>query len=792
MPLADFTTVQKWLIQRFGSDQSVHDLPRVMRLPGFMHQKDEPFLSRIVSCTSVQPYPSELFLKLAGEAVTPPPSPPSSKSKSTPAGTNEGSRSRLNTEALQKLELWVPVLFPEAVQHGRIWRVSSAALGRDLEEDLSLSPEGIKDFGLHDIGDPREGKRTPIDVIVEHGGKTVQEAVAWLHLRLLIPGDRSLDNSVLAFLNATLREGIDKSVIIAAALDEARGNPIFEHVRENGGDEYVKQTIAKVLNELPATAEGKKRIIRYVRGERHKATDAMQRALIAAGCPVFYRGGVLVEPLWRWEKTGDHNRDILVTMLVKLNPSRLSYMTAKHAASFQKYNVRLKQWEPIDPPRDVVEQLLELGHWSFPTIKEIINSPTMRPDGSLLTTPGYDPATQLWYKSSGDIELPMIPDCPTRAEAEAALQLLQDLLKGFPFKDEVSKAVAIAGLMTPVLRGAFEFAPMFLILAPEAGSGKSYLVIVIGTLATGRAPVPLPMVENKDELDKRLTAAMFGAKPILHLNNLDFDLESGLLNQIITDGTVDIRPFGKNDQTISCDCRGTTTFANGNNIRIVGDLVRRTLTVRIDAKSEHPETRTFTFYPVEQVRADRGKYLAAIFTIVRAYIAAGRPHKDATALAGFSDWSRTVREPLIWLGLEDPVKSMEDNRANDPKREALRQRIEGLVAAFGTGTTFTAAEVHTKITATEQSPSGAMRASHPQLVTGFLRDDGKPISSKTVGNQLSKDLDRVSGGRRIECVVKDAHQGNRYRIWAETDRQEGPKPLEGRFDHETTEERVFD
>ena len=38
---------------------------------------------------------------------------------------------------------------------------------RDLQEDLSLVPDGIVDFGVADMGDEREGKRTPIDIVLE-------------------------------------------------------------------------------------------------------------------------------------------------------------------------------------------------------------------------------------------------------------------------------------------------------------------------------------------------------------------------------------------------------------------------------------------------------------------------------------------------------------------------------------------------------------------------------------------------------------------------------------------------
>ncbi len=41
--LEDFTRIQKALITRFQGDTAVHDLPRVMRLPGFYTKKETPF-----------------------------------------------------------------------------------------------------------------------------------------------------------------------------------------------------------------------------------------------------------------------------------------------------------------------------------------------------------------------------------------------------------------------------------------------------------------------------------------------------------------------------------------------------------------------------------------------------------------------------------------------------------------------------------------------------------------------------------------------------------------------------
>jgi hypothetical protein len=93
----------------------------------------------------------------------------------------------VNTAALQNPGRWVPDLFGSMakLQPGTgVWRVSSRNLGRNLQEDLSIAPTGIVDFGVADMGDRRHGKRTAIDLVIEHGGKNATDAAFWLCDRL--------------------------------------------------------------------------------------------------------------------------------------------------------------------------------------------------------------------------------------------------------------------------------------------------------------------------------------------------------------------------------------------------------------------------------------------------------------------------------------------------------------------------------------------------------------------------------------------------------------------------------
>ena len=113
-----------------------------------------------------------------GEAVAPSPS-PKPRSTAEPAGPFRA----VNDAAMADLGRWVPLLFGEAAREDRRggYRVSSAAIGRDREEDISISPKGIVDFGERDMGDAKRGKRTPIDLVIEHGNAPDAAAAAkWL------------------------------------------------------------------------------------------------------------------------------------------------------------------------------------------------------------------------------------------------------------------------------------------------------------------------------------------------------------------------------------------------------------------------------------------------------------------------------------------------------------------------------------------------------------------------------------------------------------------------------------
>lgn len=530
----------------------------------------------------------------------------------------------------------------------------------------------------------------------------------------------------------------------------------------------------ELLAYAEASAVYEKRVAIDIRsGETPEIARKIEEAMIAAELPILKRAGQLVEPIWH-DVRDQNGRTLKVCGFRTPTWLNLAELVSKHAVScFQ----RRKNGETfsVDPPAKVMQTILERGHWGFPAVVGILNSPTMRPDGSLLTEPGYDDATQLWHQPAENIELPEILEQPGKVEAEAALALLIDLLSECHFVCDIDRSVALAAIMTTVLRGAFPVVPMFMFHKPEAGTGATYLSNIIATLATGMEAVSLATATGTaEELSKGLSAAATQGRPILFLNNLIVDLSNPILSQMVTEGVVDIRPFGKNDALRRCDCRAMTVLANGNNISVVGELVRRALTCRLDAKNERPEGLTYTKDPIAMIKADRGKYLAAVFIIIRAFRAAGSPEpryaeetkdtKDAAHLAGYADWVRFVQWPLIWLGQEDPVKSQEDARANDPERNAFRERLSALARYF-TGKTFTAADVFAMANEIGNDARGRGVYKYQDLFDAYSVDGrGQRYNAKSIGRQLSADRDK----RWDVCYIEISHKSNKtqntYRV----------------------------
>ena len=87
---------------------------------------------------------------------------------------------------------------------------------------------------------------------------------------------------------------------------------------------------------------------------------------------------------------------------------------------------------PVDCPRNIAEGYLARPDWRLPPLSGVLSAPTLRRDGSLLTTPGYDKATGLYDGPSQ--EFLAVPEKPIQDDARAALAVLNEFDRRVPIR----------------------------------------------------------------------------------------------------------------------------------------------------------------------------------------------------------------------------------------------------------------------------------------------------------------------------------------------------------------------
>jgi len=319
-------------------------------------------------------------------------------------------------------------------------------------------------------------------------------------------------------------------------------------------------------------------------GELPRVVDEAEDALLLLGREIYQRGGLIVRPVQSEPLPAD-------TQVPGWNliPMTRPYLveTLCCAAQFFKYDRRAKSFMVTDAPEVVAETyLMRRGRWRLPALTGVVNTPFLRIDGSICEQPGYDVESGLLFKPNG-ASFPPVPQQPSKDDAAAALETLKELIVSFPFVTSADRSVALSAMLTPLDRHAMETAPLHTFSSPAAGTGKSLLVDIAATLATGRHMPVIAQGRTEEELEKRLGAALLAGDIAISIDNCDHPLESVFLCQALTQRKLNIRVLGKSKNVETPV--NATIFATGNNLVIAGDLTRRSLRCGMDAQCERPE-----------------------------------------------------------------------------------------------------------------------------------------------------------------------------------------------------------
>lgn len=409
------------------------------------------------------------------------------------------------------------------------------------------------------------------------------------------------------------------------------------------------------------------------------------------------------------------------------------------AADWERYDGRAKAYVRCDAPMRVTQQLVR-GYQPklLPTLKGISYQPYFAPDGKLVATAGYNPATGIYGQF--DPAAFDVPE-PTREAGENAITQLNALLREFEFNADHDRSAVLAAMLTATVRPILPLAPAFNITASTPGTGKSYLIDVIRRFVGPGVMVNMSYPLTAEEATKAIPAALAQKPSVLLFDDMQTDwLPHGVINKMMTSEALSERVLGSNRMmTVSTN---TLVLGTGNNVAPVRDMGRRVLTIRLTSQSANPAMRSFKGNPVGAMTKLREHFVSCALTSIRAYLAAGAPVAAVPNIVSFDAWSHFCRQPLIWLGQPDPAQSLFEQLQSDPDDRALAEFLSAWIDLWGT-----------KPVAVRKVADVAEARSDSELTETLFElpvIERGHVNRNKLGWYLKKNAGRIVGGHRID------------------------------------------
>lgn len=385
---------------------------------------------------------------------------------------------------------------------------------------------------------------------------------------------------------------------------------------------------------------------------------------------------------------GPEDRPPLPMVSLPVEPDGLSRLFAEHTYLWaQGYSRQRGNYvEETVPAQRVYSSVLTRRHW--PKVCElhgIVGSPVLRPDGTLLQEPGYDPATGLYLAAK--VQLPHVPARPSREQvAEAKHFLIAKFLGDFPWVADADRANYIGLLVAQILRPYLRsLTPFGLISATTQSSGKTILSEGIGLLYGQKVQ---PWNKNETEMRKAITGLLDQPAATIVYDNVreGTQIDSPTLAMLITTPTWSDRILGTNKTFTAPNDR--LWLATGNNLRLGGDMATRTVLVRLDPKMPRPELRDNDRFGIPHLDqwvkdpANRTDLLWQLLVLVMDWIAAGAPRAKHT-MRQFTTWASATGGLLDHHGIPGFLDNASEVRELDEEDNEWTVFLERWYELFG-------------------------------------------------------------------------------------------------------------
>jgi len=358
--------------------------------------------------------------------------------------------------------------------------------------------------------------------------------------------------------------------------------------------------------------------------------------------------------------------------LVLINKFNFKYILAQNFSffDFEKSN-REEIW-----PKDsfLVPILEEFCIRNEGDTKGVSTIPYLDISGHVRVKKGYDPSTGFIYDEQYS-EFRKLDAAKgvkvTIEQMKKSLKIVEEPIKLFKFKDNISAANMLGAMVTTVLKQWFnndptEMYPGFTTDAPGNGIGKTKLLQILGILVKGYLPPVSTLEGQAEEIKKEIGAKFASGQDFFLFDNVDKKLDSATMASMMTSKTVVFRILGlSKENEFKNNCFVT---ASGKNMKMTAELLRRFLNIRIEPVEVNYLTHDFGFDPVEYTLFNRLKMVENLMILYMGYRQAMDNKKDqpwehfkVEKLGSYEAWSESVGGCVKFIGEFIADKDIDQN-----------------------------------------------------------------------------------------------------------------------------------
>ena len=370
-------------------------------------------------------------------------------------------------------------------------------------------------------------------------------------------------------------------------------------------------------------------------------------------------------------KIKDKNTNKEYTGFIVVKPNRFITFVEKHIITgYTLFDDRTKDWEfkKTSMKNNIACVVLEshILQENIPMIERIFQVPIpIMYNGKLtFSERGYDKRFNLWT--------PFLAPTISHPEMKIkeAKEILNNIYKDFCFKDEQDKINAIAGLLTPFLKGLFSRfnvrSPLFFYRGNRERVGKDYCAGVTGILYEGEAIEESPISSSEknsnenEELRKKITSSLMRGNTRFHSSNNKGRINNAVLEGALTNAFHSDRVLGGNSM-VQLSNEIFYSMSGNMGTTMTPDLVNRCTFVNLFFDKEDANARTFEHPDLHGwVRENRSLILSALYSLVRNWIDKDSPD-GCLPFASYPEWAKICGGIMESAGIGNPCTKSDNS-----------------------------------------------------------------------------------------------------------------------------------